>query len=75
MNAILSEKGQVTIPKAIRDDLGLSAGAVLDFTEDQGRIIVKRVMAENPISAWRGRGRLPKDTSVMDYLNLLREGQ
>ena len=75
MNAILSEKGQVTIPKAIRDDLGLSAGTILDFTEDQGRIIVKRVMAENPISAWRGRGRLPKGTSVMDYLNLLRGGK
>ena len=33
MNAVLSEKGQDTIPKAIWDDLGLVAGSVLDFSE------------------------------------------
>ena len=71
MNAVLSEKGQVTIPKAIRDDLGLVAGSVLDFIEDNGRIIVKKVVAENPISAWRGRGRLPAGKSVMEYLETL----
>jgi len=72
MNAIVSEKGQVTIPKAIRDDLGLVPGSVLDFIEDHGRIIVKKVVTQNPISAWRGKGRLPVGTSVMDYLEILR---
>jgi AbrB family looped-hinge helix DNA binding protein len=72
MNAILSEKGQVTIPKAIRDDLGLVPGSVLDFVEDQGRIIVKRVMTENPVSAWRGKGLLPVGDSVMGYLDRIR---
>jgi len=68
MNAILSEKGQVTIPKAIRDDLGLVPGSLLDFSEDQGRIIVRRVIVESPISSWRGRGKLPSSESVMGYL-------
>jgi AbrB family looped-hinge helix DNA binding protein len=72
MNAILSEKGQVTIPKALRDDLGLVPGAVLEFREDHGEIIVKRIIAENPISSWRGRGRLPVAESVSDYLDLIR---
>jgi AbrB family looped-hinge helix DNA binding protein len=72
MNAILSEKGQVTIPKAIRDDLGLVPGSILDFVEDQGRIIVKRVMTENPVSAWRGKGHLPVGDSVMGYLDRIR---
>ncbi len=72
MNAILSEKGQVTIPKAIRDELGLVPGSVLDFSEAEGRIIVRKVMAENPISAWRGRGRLPVGGSVIEYLNAVR---
>ena len=57
MTAVLSEKGQVTIPKLIRDGMGLVPGSVLDFEEDNGRIIVRKVLAENPISAWRGRGR------------------
>jgi len=72
MNAILSEKGQVTIPKPIRDDLGLEAGSVLEFTEDEGRIIVTKILQENPISAWRGRGVLPTGRSVTEYLNLTR---
>ena len=42
MNAIVSEKGQVTIPKPIRDDLGLEAGSILAFAEDEGRIIVTK---------------------------------
>jgi AbrB family looped-hinge helix DNA binding protein len=72
MNAILSEKGQVTIPKPIRDDLGLEAGSVLEFTEDEGRIIVRKIIQENPISAWRGKGVLPAGRSVDEYLNFAR---
>lgn len=74
MNAVLSEKGQVTIPKPIRDGLGLVAGSILDFEEEEGRIVVRKVVAENPISAWRGRGRLPVGKSVSDYLQILRGG-
>lgn len=74
MNAVLSEKGQVTIPKAIRDDLGLMPGSVLDFTEDEGRIIVTKIVEENPISAWRGRGRLPVGKTVTEYLRIARGG-
>ena len=74
MNAILSEKGQVTIPKEIRDDLGLAPGALLDFQENHGVIIVRKVITENPISAWRGRGKLSGNLSVTDYLNAARGG-
>ncbi len=75
MNAILSEKGQVTIPKAIRDGMGLMAGSVLDFAEEDGRIVVRKVLEENPISKWRGRGRLPGSMSVDSYLAAVRDGE
>ena len=75
MNAILSDKGQVTIPKAIRDGLGLVPGSVLDFTEEEGRIIVKKTVEENPISAWRGKGRLPAGKTVAEYLQIVRGGR
>jgi len=75
MNAVVSEKGQVTIPKPIREDLGLVAGSVLDFTEEEGRIIVKKCVAENPIRSWRGKGRLPVAGSVDQYLKTLRDGE
>jgi len=38
----LTSKGQVTVPKAIRDRLGLVEGDVLEFTvDDGGRIVVR----------------------------------
>jgi antitoxin PrlF len=75
MKGVLSEKGQVTIPKAIRDDLGLTPGSILDFSEENGRMIVIKRVSENPISSWKGKGRLPGDVSVNDYLHVLREGE
>lgn len=73
MKAVVSEKGQVTIPKRIRDDLGLNSGTILEFTEDAGRIIIRKIVQENPISAWRGKGHLPVGRSVDEYLSLVRE--
>lgn len=75
MKAILSEKGQVTIPKRIRDDLGLEPGAVLDFVAEAGRITVRKVVAENPIRKWRGRARLPQGRTVDAYLRRIRDGR
>ena len=72
MSTTVTSKGQVTIPKAIRDDLGLTPGAVLDFQEDHGVIIVRKIVDENPISAWRGRGCLPERLAIMDYLTATR---
>lgn len=40
MKAIVSEKGQVTIPKELRLRLGITAGQVLDFREECGQLIV-----------------------------------
>lgn len=73
MNSILSEKGQVTIPKRLREDLGFAPGSVLDFSEENGRLIVKRIGDEAPTKNWRGRGRLPKGKSVDAYIREARE--
>jgi AbrB family looped-hinge helix DNA binding protein len=34
--ATMTSKGQVTIPKAVRDALGLTMGSVIDFVPDDG---------------------------------------
>lgn len=40
MKTTISEKGQITIPKRLRDRLGLRPGQVLEFdTDSQGRLI------------------------------------
>ena len=73
MNAVLSEKGQITIPKAIREKLGLLPGAVLDFDAVNGRLVGRKRIEDDVFKKWRGRGRLPKSMSVEAYLKRARD--
>lgn len=42
-DATITSKGQVTIPKRIRDQLGLDAGTEIEFVlEDDGTVLVKQ---------------------------------
>lgn len=75
MNSILSEKGQITIPKRLRDALGLEPGTVLDFSEQDGQLIAKRVETDSPFKKWRGRGKLPGAMSVDAYIRDAREAE
>ncbi len=43
MKAIVSEKGQVTIPKPLRDLLGLRPGQVLEFESKNGLLIGRKM--------------------------------
>lgn len=74
MKSTLSEKGQVTIPKAVRDRLGLSAGMEIEFTAEAGRIIGIKKSSEDPFRAWLGKGlRPPGFRSVDAHLQALRD--
>jgi AbrB family looped-hinge helix DNA binding protein len=61
MKAVVSEKGQVTIPKRLRDRLGIQPGQVLDFEEDRGRLVARKAATRDPVDAvygmLRGIGR------------------
>lgn len=64
MRAIVSERGQITIPQALRESLGIRPGAVLDFTLEQGRLVAVKEIAGDPVDAVRGclgRGRKTDD--------------
>ncbi len=58
IKSILGEKGQVTIPKRLRDSLGISAGSRLEFEEQNGVLIVRKSPGDDPIG--RLRGLLPR---------------
>lgn len=51
MKAIVSEKGQVTIPKPLRTRLGLSPGVVLEFEAEAGRLVAKKAQTKDPVDA------------------------
>lgn len=51
MNTTVTSKGQVTIPKAVRDLLGLRAGSKVKFRYGPNReIILERAEGERPPS-------------------------
>ena len=60
MKARVAERGQVTIPKALRRKLGLVPGTVLDFEVDGGRLVAAKLQPRGPVEAVfgsLGRGR------------------
>lgn len=70
MKATVSEKGQVTIPKAIRTRLGIRPGAVLEFEADKGRLIARKAEPINPVDeVW---GTLELGEGVDDFIERIR---
>lgn len=41
MSATISSKGQITVPKAVRDALGLKSGDAVDFVLRDGQAILR----------------------------------
>lgn len=54
MKAIVSEKGQVTIPKALRDRLGIRPGHALEFRDEKGRLVATKVTRHGPVASVYG---------------------
>lgn len=60
--AVVSEKGQVTIPKRLRERLGIRPGQVLDFAEDRGKLVATKANASDPVASVFGVLRLDRPT-------------
>jgi AbrB family looped-hinge helix DNA binding protein len=45
MKTVVSEKGQITIPKPLRVQLGLRTGQVLEVREEHGRLVMSKQQA------------------------------
>ena len=73
MNVIVSEKGQVTIPKELRDKLGLRTGSVLQFSDENGILKARKFQQQDPIRKWQGRAKIPGGLSVDEYLKQTRD--
>ncbi len=73
MKSVVSEKGQVTIPKACRDRLGLRPGTILDFETRDGKLIAAKLQGEDVFRKWRGKAKLPGGQTVNQYLDSIRK--
>jgi AbrB family looped-hinge helix DNA binding protein len=72
MKTRVSEKGQVTIPKKLRDQLGIRMGDELDFDVEQGRLVATKVADQDPFDAVWGTLRLPAGMSVDEAIDEMR---
>jgi len=57
MEATVAERGQITLPKAVRDALGLTKGTTLKVELDGSRIILRKDVSD-AVSRARGRFKL-----------------
>ena len=70
MTSVVSEKGQVTIPKSIRDNLGLQPGVAVEFFEENGRLVGRKLAPNtDPVSAVTG---ILQPVEVDKYLDDIR---
>jgi bifunctional DNA-binding transcriptional regulator/antitoxin component of YhaV-PrlF toxin-antitoxin module len=65
MNAIVADRGQVTIPKKLRVQLGITPRTVLGFEEENGRLLVTKVAPGDAVSRVLGCVRLDRKTDAI----------
>ncbi len=73
MKSIVSEKGQVTIPKKLRQRLGLRTGVTIDFHEENGKLVGEKRIEKCPFEQWVGSGSLPFGKNTEEFLAIIRD--
>ncbi len=74
MSTTVTSKGQVTIPKRVRDLLGIEAGSLVDFERGpDGRIVLVKIGKKaRPNRFARLRGHAGKGLSTADIMAMTR---
>jgi AbrB family looped-hinge helix DNA binding protein len=62
---VVSEKGQVTIPKQLRERLGIEPGQELDFSDENGRLVARKIQDRSPVDAVYGILTVPGGTDAL----------
>jgi AbrB family looped-hinge helix DNA binding protein len=72
MKRVVGERGQITIPKVLRDRLGIRPGIELEVREEAGKIVLAKRGVEEAIQRWRGSADTPAG-STDELLERLRD--
>jgi AbrB family looped-hinge helix DNA binding protein len=68
----VTSKGQVTIPKAVRDELGLKPGDEVEFVRVNGSFQVVRAENDDPFARWRGASKWVKERGSAEIFREMR---
>ena len=55
ITAKVTSKGQVTIPKEIREKLGVHPGEDVGFEERDNLLVISKVVTKSPFDKWVGK--------------------
>jgi antitoxin PrlF len=53
--AKVTSKGQITIPKKVREKLGVRPGEDVGFEEKDGVVLIKKAITKSPFDKWMGK--------------------
>ncbi|TVQ23502.1 MAG: AbrB/MazE/SpoVT family DNA-binding domain-containing protein [Spirochaetaceae bacterium] len=73
MKNALGERGQITIPKRIRESLGLRPGMQLEILEVDGSVVLRRPGIGEAIDTWSETAENPYG-STDAFLSATRDG-
>ena len=73
MKTRVSERGQITIPKAIRERLGIRPGQVLEVREQDGTVVAYKAATIDPLEAVTGS--IETDCGTDDLIETIRGGR
>ena len=66
ITAKVTSKGQITLPKMVRQKLGVEPGEAVAFIEKEDKIFIKRAVKPSPFDKWTGA--LKKNAKSTDRL-------
>lgn len=71
--ATVTSKGQITLPKEVREALGLLPGSQVEFVVEPGGVVLRKKIPPEVFERWGGylRGKVPAN-SVDEFMEMLR---
>jgi AbrB family looped-hinge helix DNA binding protein len=72
LTAKVTSKGQVTIPKEVRDRLGVQAGEGISFEGKNGVFYIRKSLKKSPFDKWVGKLKTLKGQKTDAIVNDLR---
>jgi AbrB family looped-hinge helix DNA binding protein len=64
--ATVTSKGQITLPKRVRDALGIEAGSQVEFEVQGGVALMRKRLPPRALQRWRGYLRARPDAPSSD---------
>ncbi len=68
MEAIVAERGQFTIPKKIREQLGIAPGTVLEVSTEDGKLVARKKPQSGVDAVYGILGRKVDTDKIMNEL-------